>query len=336
LSKEKTHISTGLRKAAIFMIGLGTPVAAKILREMSEREVELLSRQMADLEKIDADEIDNASDEFREMVVAKRYMALGGIEYAKQALTEAFDLAHATRIIEKVKRGTKMHDLNGISHLHQDQFVDILNEEHPQTVAFILSQLESEQGGAIFAQLDPQLRNQVILRLVRMDKIDPSLVNDVEHVLSTMLDVKVQHEEVGGIDKTAGILNHVGQGIEKSMIELLTKEDPELALEVEKRMFTFEMIGRLEDRDIQRILRDVDLKDLSIALKVAKPELKETIYRNMSERARTMMEEEVEYLGKVRLRDVEAMQLKISMQIKQLVQKGEISMPTIGEKEVYV
>jgi len=318
------------------MIGLGTPVAARILREMSEREVELLSRQMSDLEKIEADEIDNASDEFREMVAAKRYMALGGIEYAKQALTEAFDLSHANRIIEKVKRGSKMHDLNGISQLHQDQFVDILNEEHPQTVAFILSQLEPEHGGAIFAQLDPQLRNQVILRLVRMDKIDPSLVNDVEHVLSTMLDVKVQHEEVGGIDKTAGILNHVGQGIEKSMIELLTKEDPDLAMEVEKLMFTFEMIGRLEDRDIQRVLRDVDLKDLSVALKVAKPEIKEIIYKNMSERARTMMEEEVGYLGKVRLKDVESMQLKISMQIKQLVQKGEIAMPAIGEKEVYV
>ena len=326
----------GIRKAAIFLIGLGTTVAAQIFRELNDREIELLTREMTALENIPAEEIEAIAAEFGDMVMAKKYMAVGGIEYAKQVLVEALDTSHAMKIIERVRRSSRMHDLDGICQLHRDQFINVLNDENPQTVAFILSQLEQEQAGHIFSQLIPDLRAKVITRLAKMERIDASLVNDVEHVLSSMLDLRIQHEEIIGVDKTAGILNHVGQAVEKSMMGVLAKEDPALAAEVEKRMFTFEMILRLEDKDIQRVLRDVDLKELAIALKVANPELKERIFSNMSERARTMLEEEVEYLGKVRLRDVEEKQLQISMQIKQLSESGDIAMPTIGEKEVYV
>ena len=326
----------GIRKAAILLIGLGPSLAAQIFKELSDREIELLTREMAEIENVPAQEIEGAAKEFADMVMAKKYLAAGGLEYAKQVLVEALDTAHAMKIVERVRRSSRANDLDGLSQLHRDQFISLLNEEHPQTVAFILSQLESEQAGKIFMYLNEELQKEVIIRLAKMDRIDVSLIEDVESSLTSMLDVRIQHEEVRGIEKTANILNLVGQAVEKRMMDVLSSTDPALAAEVEKRMFTFEMILRLEDKDIQRVLRDVDLKDLAVALKVAKPELKERIYTNMSERARTMLEEEIEYLGKVRLRDVEETQLKIAMHIKRLVESGEVAMPTVGEKEVYV
>lgn len=326
----------GIRKAATFLIGLGPQLAGKVFNELSDIEIEALAREMSKLDHIPSDEVEAVTTEFHDMFLANKFMATGGLEYAQQVLVEALDTAHAAKIIDRVKRSSEMHNLDGISQQFPDEFARLLDGEHPQAVAFILSQIDPEQAGNVYAKLNDTLRRQVIVRLARMDKIDASLVNDIEQAFSNRMDIKVNQEDVNGIDLAASILNHVGAGIEKDSMDALVNNDNLLAREVEKRMFTFEMIVRFEDRDIQRILRDTNIKDLAVSLKIANPKLRDRIFDNMSERAVKMLKEEIDYLGKVRLRDVEATQLKISMQIKSLVEKGEISMPHASEKEVYV
>jgi flagellar motor switch protein FliG len=326
----------GLRKAATFLIGLGPQLAGLVFNELTDIEIEALAREMSKLDHIPSEEVETVTTEFHDMFLANKFMATGGLEYAQQVLVEALDTAHAAKIIDRVKRSSEMHNLDGISQQFPDEFATLLDGEHPQAVAFILSQIDNEQAGTVFAKLNDSLRRQVIVRLARMDKIDASLVNDIEQAFSSRMDVKVNQEDVNGIDLAASILNHVGSGIEKDSLDALVSEDNQLAREVEKRMFTFEMIVRFEDRDIQRILRDTNIKDLAVSLKIANPKLRDRIFENMSERAVKMLQEEIDYLGKVRLRDVESTQLKISIQIKALVEKGEISMPQVSEKEVYV
>lgn len=327
---------SGLRKAATFLIGIGPQLAAKVFNELSDIEIEALAREMSKLDNVPSEEVENVTTEFHDMCIANRFMATGGLEYAQQVLIEALDTAHAAKIIDRVKRSSEMHNLDGISQQFPDEFANLLNGEHPQAVAFILSQIDPEQAGNVFAKLSDSLRRQVIIRLAQMDKIDASLVADIENAFSARMDLKIHQEDINGVELAASILNHCGAGIEKDSMDALNEADAQLAREVEKRMFTFEMIVRFDDRDIQRILRDTNIKDLAIALKIANPKLKDRIFENMSERAVKMLKEEIDYLGKVRLRDVEATQLKISMQIKSLVEKGEISMPHAGDKDVYV
>jgi flagellar motor switch protein FliG len=326
----------GLRKAAVLLVGLGPTTAAKVFSELNDMEIEGLAREVVKLNTIAPEEVEGVIQEFHDTLLANKYFNAGGIDYAQQILVEALDTAHAAKILDRVKRSSEMHNLDGISQQFPDEFATILNGEHPQAVAFILSQIDPEQAGKVYAKLNDNLRTQVIIRLAQMDKIDASLVADIEDAFSNKVDISVQQEDVSGIDLTASILNHVGSAIEKESMDALVEEDSVLAREVEKRMFTFEMIVRFDDRDIQRILRDTNIKDLAVGLKIANPKLRDRIYENMSDRAVKMLQEEIDYLGKVRLREVEGIQLKISMHVKELVEKGEISMPHSGEKEVYV
>jgi flagellar motor switch protein FliG len=333
--KGLTYFS-GLRKAAVLLIGLGAKSAATILRELNDSEIELLIREMSVLENIPSEVINDIAQEFADMIMAHKYLASGGIDYAKEVLVEALDTNQAMKIIERVRRSTDLADLDSLETQHPEQFFNLLSEEHPQTIAFILSQLSHEKAGNLFSKLDENVRNDVILRLATMSTIDTSLASEVAKGLSSSLDMRVVHEKVGGEDKTASILNHTGQTITESALKALSELSPEVAKEIEKRMYTFELILRLEDKDVQRILKDLDFKELAMALKVARPELKNRLFENLSERAKAMLEEEISYLSKVRLRDVEGAQLKIAMAIKALVESGEIVLPTAEEGDVYV
>jgi len=326
----------GLRKAATLMFGFGTKVSAQIFRELSDKEREYLTRAMTSIGTVKPADIDVVAKEFSEMIVAQNFITRRGDDYAMEVLSEAFDSDYASRIVKKVGRRSTMLSLDDISEIDPDQFISLLKDEHPQTIAFILSQIDTGIAGDIVSKLDEDLSNDVIARIAQMDKIETRLVTDVEEALSSTMDLKVRHSEVGGIDKTAGILNHVSQVIEKRALKAISAQDPRLAEEIEKKMFVFDLVLRLDDRDVQRLLREVDNKELAMALKVTKQELTDRVFKNMSERAREMLQEEIEYLGKIRLREVEEAQQKIAMKIKELAEAGEINIPLGGEKEVYV
>ena len=330
-----TSHGVGVRKAAILLIGLGSKAAAAVFKELNDQEIELITREMAILEHVPSDQFEQVIEEFQNLIMGQKYMVAGGIDYARDVLVEALDSGRAMKIIDKLRRTNDVHDIGVIGKLHPEQFIQMLSEEHPQTVAFILSQLDSEQAGSILSKFDEYMRNQIIIRLTLMKSIDSSLVGEVEHALSSSMDLRIRHEKAGGADKVASILNFIGQKAEKSALKALEDFDEELAKDVEKRMFVFDIIIQLDDNSIQRLMRDIEMKDLALALKVAPEDLRKRIYDNMSERARNILNEEVEYLGRVRLSEVEAVQQQIAMQIKKLVEAGEIALPT-SDREVYV
>ncbi len=333
-SRLNSH-GVGVRKAATLLIGLGSKAAAAVFKELNDQEIELITREMSVLEHIPSEQFEQVVEEFQNLIMGQKYMVAGGVDYARDVLVEALDSGRAMKIIDKLRRTTDVHDIGVIGKLHPEQFIQMLSEEHPQTVAFIISQLDSEQAGNILSKFDEDMRNEIIIRLTLMKSIDSSLVGEVEHALSSSMDLRIRHEKAGGADKVAAILNFIGQKAEKSALKALEEYDEELAKDVEKRMFVFDIIIQLDDNAIQRLMRDIEMKDLAQALKVASDELKQRIHDNMSERARNILNEEVEYLGRVRLSEVEAVQQQIAMQIKKLVEAGEIALPT-SDREVYV
>jgi len=327
---------SGLRKAAILLIGMGTKAAASVLRELNDSEIEVLTREMTLLENVPSENIFEVVQEFAEMMAAQKFIASGGINYAKEVLSEALDTAQALKIIERVSRSSDLADLDAIESHSPENFFNMLLEEHPQTIAFILSQMGSEKAGEILSKFDEALRNDVIQRLATLKSIDNSLVAEIERGFSASFGKRTNQEKFSGEEKAASILNHTGQSVSSSALKALSESHPEIAKEIEKRMYTFELILQLEDKDVQRILKDLEFNELAMALKVARPELKNRLFENMSERAKAMLEEEIGFLTKVRLRDVETAQLKIAMTIKSLVEAGEIVIPTGEKGDIYV
>jgi len=318
------------------LIGMGTKAAAAVLRELNDSEIEILTREMTLLENVPSENIMEVVQEFADMMAAQKFIAAGGIGYAKEVLSEALDTAQALKIIERVSRSADLADLDAIESHNPESFFNMLLEEHPQTIAFILSQMGSEKAGAIISKFDEALRNDVIRRVATLKSIDNTLVAEIEKGFSVSFGKRTNQEKFSGEEKAANILNHTGQSISASALKALSEFDPDLAKEIEKRMYTFELILQLEDKDVQRILKDLEFKELAMALKVSRTELKNRLFENMSERAKAMLEEEIGYLTKVRLRDVEAAQLKIAMTIKSLVEAGEIVIPTGEKGDIYV
>jgi len=326
----------GLKKAATLMFGLGTQVSAQIFRELGDKEREFLVLAMSNIGTVKSEQITAVTKEFSEMIMAQNFITQRGADYAKEVLSEAFGPDYASKIVERVGRRSSILGLHDISEVDIDQLMGLLKDEHPQTVAFILSQIDTSFAGDIISKLDENLSDDIIARIAQMDKIETGLVSDVEEALSSTMNLKVRHSQVGGVDKTADILNHVGRVVEKRALQAISAQDPVLAEEIEKRMFVFDLILRLDDQDIQKLLREVDNKELAVSLKVTKPEMMDKVMKNLSERAQEMLQEEIEYLGKIRLREVEEAQQKIAMKIKELSEADEIQIPTGAEEEVYV
>ncbi len=336
LNKKNALEHNGLRKSAALMFGLGTQVSAQIFRELGDKEREFLALAMSNVDMVKPDQISAVTREFGQMIMAQNFISQRGDDYAKEVLSEAFGPEYASKIVERVGRRTSILGLNDISEIDIDQFMALLKDELPQTVAFILSQIDTSFAGDIISKIDENLSNDIIIRIAQMDKIETGLVSNVEEALSSTMNLKVRHSSVGGVDKTADILNHVARVIEKRALQAISAQDPLLAEEIEKRMFVFDLILRLNDQDVQRLLREVDNKELAVSLKVTKPEMIDKVMKNLSKRAQEMLQEDIEYLGKIRLREVEEAQQKIAMKIKELSEADEIHIPTKVEEEVYV
>jgi len=334
---KKTQF-TGKQKAAIFLITLGPEVAAEIFKHLREDEIETLTFEMAKLDKITPEDKEAVLLEFNELMMAQEFITTGGIDYAREVLEKALGTQKAIDIINRLTSSLQTRPFDFIRRQDPQQLLNFIQNEHPQTIALILCYMDSNKASQILSSLPHNIQADVAKRVALMERVSPDILREVERVLERKLSAlsSEDYTSAGGIDAIVEILNNVDRATEKTIIEALEDDDPELAEEIKKRMFVFEDIVLLEDRAIQRVLREVDNQDLARALKQVDPDVQEKIFKNMSKRAATLLKEDMEYMGPIRLKDVEEAQQKIVNIIRKLEEQGEIVVARGGEDEVLV
>jgi len=329
---------TGRQKAAILMISLDVETAAELFKNMNKHDIEKISMEIARLEMVKSSVIDEINQEFLNLIKAQEYVARGGVDFAETVLEKAFGPSVAKELVEKIRNSMKSHGFSTLKKADSSQLVNFLIKEHPQTIALILSYLSPEQTAEVLAEFPEDLRADVAYRIATLGKISPNLLKDIEEVVESLAESVISEDmsKTGGAQALAEILNKANKMTERSILSRLEEINPELAQEVKSQMFVFEDIVLLDDRSIQRVLKNVDKKDLALALKAADDEIKEKIFKNMSERAATLLKEDLEVLGPVRLREVEEAQRRIIEVIKQLEEEGEIIIAGRGDEDAII
>ncbi len=329
---------TGLQKAAILLISLGPEKSALIFKHLKEEEIEELTLEIANTRSVTPQIKENIINEFYEVCLAQQYIAEGGIGYAKELLEKALGADKAIEVLNRLTASIQVKPFEFVRKTDASQLLSFIQDEHPQTIALILSYLGPSQSAMIVSALSPEQQVEVARRIATMDRTSPDVIKEVEKILESKLAnlVNQDYTIIGGVDHVVEILNTVDRGTEKHIMETLEIEDPELADEIRKKMFVFEDILLLDDRAIQRVLRDVDNNDLAIALKGSNEEVQNAIFNNMSKRLAVMIKEDMEFMGPVRMKDVEEAQQKIVNTIRKLEDSGEIVISRGGGDEIIV
>ena len=329
---------TGVQKAAILLIALGPEKSASIFKHLKEEEIEELTLEIANTRSISPQTKEDVLNEFYQICLAQQYIAEGGIGYAKELLEKALGEEKAQGVISKLTASLQVRPFEFVRKTDPSQLLNFIQEEHPQTIAMILSYLSPGQASVIISSLIPEKQADVAKRIAMMDRTSPDVIKEVERVLERKLSSLVNQDYtiVGGVDAVVNILNTVDRATEKHIMESLEIEEPELADEIRKKMFVFEDILLLDDRAIQRVLRDVDNNDLGVALKAANEDVQNVIFKNMSKRLASMIKEDMEYMGPVRMKDVEEAQQKIVGIIRKLEDSAEIVISRGGGDEIVV
>ncbi len=316
----------GRQKAAILLIALGPDISAAVFKHLREEEIEKLTLEIANQRKVTQEQKDKVLLEFHQMALAKEYISSGGIDYAREIIEKALGAEKAVMIINRLTSSLQIRPFDFARKTDPGQLLNFIQNEHPQTIALIMAYLQPEQSAAIISALPPDRQVDVAKRIALMDRTSPDIIKDVERILERKLSSMVTQDftAAGGVDSVVEVLNRVDRTTERTIIENLEVQNPELAEEIKKRMFVFEDIVLLDDRSLQLVLREIDSKDLSLALKASSSEVAEKIYKNMSKRAGEMLREEIQYMGPVRIRDVEEAQQKVVNVIRRLEESGEI------------
>ena len=334
----KSEEITGVQKAAILLIALGPDKSSNVFKHLKEDEIEQLTLEIANTRSVSPAMKDAVLDEFYEVCLAQQYIAEGGIGYAKDLLEKALGSERAKDVIGKLTASLQVRPFEFVRKTDASQLLNFIQDEHPQTIALILSYLSSNQASAIISALSPEKQTDVAKRIAQMDRTSPDVIKEVEKVLEQKLASLVNQDYtiVGGVDSIVDILNTVDRGTEQHIMESLEIEDPELADEIRKKMFVFEDILSLDDRSIQRVLREVDNNELAVALKGSNEEVQNLIFSNLSKRLATMIREDMDFLGPVRMKDVEEAQQKIVNIIRKLEDSAEIIISRGGGDEIVV
>jgi len=330
--------ASGRRKAAILIAALGKSSAAEIYRYLGEDEVETITMELANLGKIDSDTIDGVYRDFYQVGTAQRYITVGGVDYAREILEEALGADRADDVVNRLSTFLQVSPFDFIRRTDPKAISNFLVNEHPQTIALVLAYLDANQASAMLQALDPQKQAEVARRLALLDHTSPEVIREIERVMEKNLSAILSQEfnTAGGVSTLVEILNRVDRATEKAILETLGDRDPELADQIKNLMFVFEDIVQLDDRSVQQVLREVDSKELSLALKGVNEDVAGKVFKNMSKRAASMLQEEMEFMGPVRLKDVEAAQQRIVNIIRQLEDSGEIIIARGGEEEIIV
>ena len=329
---------SGVQKAAILLIVLGPERSAEIFKHLKEDEIEELTLEIANTRSVSPSVKDMVINEFYEVCLAQQYIAEGGINYAKELLEKAYGEEKALDVIGRLTASLQVKPFEFVRKTDASQLLNFIMDEHPQTIALVLSYLTTQQSAMIIAALPPDRQADVARRIAVMDRTSPDVIKEVEKVLETKLASLVNQDYtiIGGVDAVVDILNTVDRGTEKHIMETLEIEEPELADEIRKKMFVFEDILLLDNRAIQRVLREVDNNDLAMALKGANEQVQNACLSNLSSRLAAMIKEDMEYMGPVRMKDVEEAQQKIVNIIRKLEDSAEIVISRGGGDEIVV
>ncbi len=335
---NSTSEINGVQKAAILLIALGPERSSQIFKYLKDDEIEQLTLEIANTKSVSPEVKDQVLDEFYEICLAQQYIAEGGIAYAKELLDKALGEDKAKDVIGRLTASLQVRPFEFVRKADASQLLNFIQDEHPQTIALILSYLPASQAAAVVSALAPEKQADVAKRIAVMDRTSPDVIKEVEQVLEKKLASLVNQDYtiVGGVDSIVNILNTVDRSTEKHIMETLEVEEPELADEIRRKMFVFEDILVLDNRSIQTVLREVDNNELAIALKNANEDVQNAIFSNLSSRLATMIKEDMEFMGPVRLKDVEDAQQKIVNVIRKLEDSGEIVISRGGGDEIVV
>jgi flagellar motor switch protein FliG len=329
---------SGKEKAAILVISLGPDVAAQVYKHLSEEEIERLTLQISQVRKVDSTLKEEIITQFHQLALAQDYITQGGIGYAKTVLEKAVGKDEAMQIINRLTSTLQVRPFDFARKADPGQILNFIQNEHPQTIALILAYLDSSQAGQILSELPQEMQADVAKRIALMDRTSPEVINEVEQILERKLSATVTQDftQAGGVEAVVEVLNGVDRSTERTILDALEIQDPELAEEIKKRMFVFEDIVTLDNRAIQRVIREVQNEDLLLALRASSEEVKEVMFNNMSQRMAENFKEEMEFMGPVRLRDVEEAQSRIVGTIRRLEEAGELVIARGGGDDVIV
>ncbi|MFB6466637.1 flagellar motor switch protein FliG [Cytobacillus sp. Hz8] len=338
MAKKDHKDLTGKQKAAILLISLGPDVSASVYKHLSEEEIEKLTLEISSVKKVDSHAKEDVLEEFHNIALAQDYITQGGIGYAKTVLEKALGSEQAAVIINRLTSSLQVRPFDFARKADPAQILNFIQNEHPQTIALILSYLDASQAGQILSELPQEMQADIARRIAVMDSTSPEIINEVEQILERKLSSTVTQDytQTGGVEAVVEVLNGVDRSTERTILDALEIQDPELAEEIKKRMFVFEDIVTLDNRAIQRIIRDCENEDLMLSLKVSSDEVKEIVFKNMSTRMADTFKEEMEYMGPVRLRDVEEAQSRIVAIIRRLEDAGEIVVARGGGDDIIV
>ncbi len=328
---------TPAQRAASIMITLGAERASKVYQFLREDEVEQLSLEIAKLDRITPEEMQSNIEDFYGLCVTQKVINEGGVLYAKDVLEKAFGAQQAASYMERMSKSLQTRAFDFIRKADYRSLQMMLQPEHPQTIALVLSYARSDQAAQIIVELPREKQIDVVERIANLDSVSPEMIKIVEETLSKRFAniSSAEQVEVGGVPYVADIVNRVDRATEKYIFERLEERNPALAEEVHKLMFVFEDVTKLDDFAIQRFIREVDTKDLAIALKATNEEVKESIFRNMSSRMRDTIQQDIKYLNNIRMRDVEEAQQKIVETITRLEAEGQLVIAR-GEEDAIV
>ncbi|MGI5998794.1 MAG: flagellar motor switch protein FliG [Lutispora sp.] len=329
---------SGLQKAAILLIAIGPEKSAQVFKHLKEEDIEQLTLEIANMRTVAPDDKEEVLNEFYQICLAQEYISEGGISYAKEILERALGNQKALEMINKLTASLQVRPFDFVRKADPSQLLNFIQGEHPQTIALILSYLKPQQASAILSALSPDKQSDVTRRIAMMDRTSPEVIKEIERVLEKKLSSMISQDytSTGGIQAVVDILNTVDRGTEKNIMETLELQDIELAEEIKKRMFVFEDIITLDNRSIQRVIREVENGDWALALKSSSEEVSKAVFSNMSKRLVEMIKEDMEFMGPVRLRDVEEAQQKIVNVIRKLEDAGEIVISRGGGDEIIV
>lgn len=317
---------TTKEKAAVLMITVGKDYAAKVFKYLTEEEIEQLTLGITSMRRVEPEVKESVVDEFMQMCIARKYISEGGIDYARDILDKAFGTDRTNDLIGKLSASLRVKPFDFIRKADSTQVLNFIQNEHPQTIALILSYVDPKHSAQILSALPLEKQTSVIARIANMGITSPEYIKETERVLEKKLSTLSFGDQTttGGIDSLVNILNSVDRGTERHLLEALEETDAELVEEIRKRMFIFEDIVKLGNQAIQRVLKEIDNRDLAVALKGATNEVAKIIFENISKRLQEMIKEDMEYMGPVRVRDVEEAQQKIVNVIRRLDDSGEI------------
>jgi len=340
LQSENRNIRdlNGMSRVAIFMLAMGADTAGLILRHMKRELIEELTRHIASLGNISPTDQETVVEEFYNVILAKQYAAEGGLAFARAALERALPKDEASRIMQQIEHSVHQQPFSFLQKTESESLLTFMQDEHPQTIALILSHLPPSKSSEILTNLPPDKQLEVVTRVANMEQTNPEVIREVERGLEQRLSgiMSQQFQKVGGVEAVAEMLNLSDRATERTILEQLESEDPDLVEQIRRLMFVFEDILLVDDRGIQAVLKEVDNTELTLALKTASEEMKEKIFRNMSERAVSLIKEEMDYMGPVRLSDVESAQQRIVDVVRRLEDAGEVVLQGRGDADVVV